>query len=313
MIASSGGASAQQRARSEGASFGAEEFLPESLISAQKSHPRFQEAVCIAIKGLIGIYQRNDQLNRLMNDRGRAIGGMIALYLHFSPGPGSREAGLTVGRFQAFCQDVRICSPGRAWALLALLRFEGYLAPELGVSDRRQRRLVPTTHLIQVHRQRWMVQFEAMALITPEGRKALELHGQPEFMAAFVRHLGANYLAGFRLLDYAPDLARVVESKAGLLVMSSLFLSAADGPPASGTVVPVSISALSGQFGIARAHARKLIADAAEAGLVRRTDGCDTMIVLPRLVRSVSNFYAALFALLGHCAQAADQEIGRVA
>lgn len=196
--------------------------------------------------------------------------------------------------------------------MLALLRLEGCLAPEPGVSDRRQRRLAPTARLIEMHRERWAALFKAMALIMPEGRTALEAHDRLPFIAAFMRHLGTNYLAGFRLLHHAPDLARVVESKAGLLVVSSLFLSAADGPRTGGTTVPISISALAEQFGIARAHARKLIADAAEAGLVTRIDGSGTVVVLPRLVHAVGNFYAALFALLGHCAQAAAEEVGRV-
>ena len=58
---------------------------------------------------------------------------------------------------------------------------------------------MPTERLIELHRQRWRRYFEAMALVMPEeGRKALEIHGRPEFTAAFVRHLGAMYLAGFR-------------------------------------------------------------------------------------------------------------------
>ena len=277
-----------------------------------QSHPRFQEAVRTVVSGNIETYRSNGLLNRVMNDRGRAVGSMIALHLHFSAGPGDRS-GLTVGRFQALCAELKVCSPGRARALLMLMRFAGYLASEPGASDRRQRRLVPTEPLIEVHRQRWKREFEAMALITPEGHRALAIHGRPEFMAAFVRHLGASYIAGFRVLDYAPDLARLVESNAGLLVVSSLFLSAADGPAApGGTVVPISMSTLSATFGIARAHARKLLADAAEAGLVRRTDRSDAVIVLPRLIQVVSDFFAALFALLAHCADAAAAEIGSV-
>jgi hypothetical protein len=43
-----------------------------------------------------------------------------------------------------------------------------------------------------------------------------------------------------------PDLARLVESNAGVLVVARLFLAATDGRPRApdGTVVPVSISAL---------------------------------------------------------------------
>ncbi|MBV9749666.1 MAG: hypothetical protein JO157_12725, partial [Acetobacteraceae bacterium] len=284
--------------------------MPERAISAAQSHPRFQEAVRAAIGGLIGTYNRNRLLNRVINDRGRAIGSMLALYLHFSELPGDKGGGLTVGRFQALCSELKVCSPGRARALLMLMRSAGYLAPEPAASDRRQRRLVPTEHLIELHRQRWKRQFEAVELITPEGHGALDVHGRPEFIAAFVRHLGASYIAGYRVLDYAPDLARLVESNAGLLVISSLFLSTTDSPAApGGTVVPVSISALSATFGIARAHARKLLAEAAEAGLVRRTDRSDAVVVLPRLIEAVNGFFAAAFVLLAHCADAAAREV----
>ena len=282
----------------------------ERAISAMQGHPRFLEAVRAVASGHIDSYRSNGLLNRVMNDRGRTVGSLVALYLHFSAGPRS-NGGLTVGRFQALCAELKVCSPGRARALLMLMRFAGYLAPEPSAADRRQRRLVPTERLIDVHRQRWQREFEAMALITPAGDRAVAMHGRPEFISAFVRHLGASYIAGFRVLDYAPDLARLVESNAGLLVISSLFLSAADGPAApGGTVVPLSISALSATFGIARAHARKLLADAAEAGLVRRTDRSDAVVVLPRLIQVVSDFFAALLALLAHCADAAAAEIG---
>ncbi len=246
----------------------------------------------------------------MFNDRGRSVGGLIALYLHYVPVPGSKRTGLTVGRFQAFCVDLRICSPGRAWALLALMRFAGYLEPDPEVSDRRQHRLVPTASLIELHRQTWKRHFEAMALVMPAGRTALEIHGRPEFMAAFLHRLGACYLAGFRVLHHAPELARVAESNAGLLLVLSLFSGAVGGVEPGGTAVPISISALSARFGIARAHARQVLADAAEAGLVRRAGGSETaVVVLPRLACTTGNFIAALFALLGHCAEAAAEEM----
>lgn len=304
-----GGECGQRSAGPSGLSFSPEEFLPEHAISALQSHPRFQEAVRAAMGSLIEMYSRNGLLNRVMNDRGRAIGSMIALYLHFSPTPGVSEAGLTVGRFQTVCMDLELCSPGRARALLALMRLAGYLAPGPGVSDHRQRRLVPTERLIELQRRRWKGQFEAMALVMPEGHAALEVYDRPEFMAALLRHLGTSYLAGFRILRYAPELTRLVENNAGLLVIFSLFSSAAGGVAPGGTAVPISISAISERFGIARAHARKLLAHAAEAGLVRRADGSETVVVLPRLAHAVGSFFAALFAILAHCAEAAAEEL----
>jgi hypothetical protein len=283
-----------------------------------QSHPRFQEAVRAAAGHLIEMYNGNGLPNRLVNDRGRVIASLIALYLHFAPlsaGEGA-PAGLTVSRFQALCTELELCSPGRARALLALMRYAGYLVPALGrAADRRERRLVPTDRLIELHRQRWTRNFEAIALVMPEkGRKALEAHGRPEFTAAFARHLGAMYLAGFRPLHHAPDLQRLVESNAGLLVIASLFLAATDDRRrmSDGTLVPVSMSALSARFGVTRTHARKLMVDAAEAGLVRRTSGSETVVVLPRLIEAVGNIFAAMFAIQAHCADAAAEEIGTV-
>jgi len=281
-----------------------------------QSHPRFQEAVRAAVGDLIEMHNRNGLPNRVVNDRGRVIASLILLYLHFAP-PSEGEggaAGLTASRFQALCMELELCSPGRARALLALMRYAGYLVPALGqAADRRQRRLVPTDRLIELHRQRWVRNFEAIALVMPEkGRKALEAHGRPGFTAAFVRHLGAMYLAGFRPLHHAPDLQRLVESNAGLLVIASLFLAATDDRPvmSDGTVVPVSMSALSARFGIARTHARKLMVDAAGAGLVRRASGSETVVVLPRLIEAVGDIFAAMFAIQAHCADAAAEETG---
>ena len=284
---------------------------PRCAIEALQEHPRFQEATRALISGLVQRYSRNRLLNRVINDRGRLVGSLIALYLHFSSVPDNGESCLTAGRFQAFCVDLKLCSPGRARALLLLMRYAGYLAPEPCASDRRRRCLVPTERLLEEQQQRWSLQFEVMALITPAGRMALDLQGRPDFTAAFVRHLGATFLAGFRLLDHAPDLARVVESNAGLLVVASLFSAALDDPLGpDGTAVPVSISSLAGRFGIARAHVRNLLADAAEAGLIRRTGQSEMVVVLPRLVQAGSDFFAALFAVLAHCALATAEEIG---
>jgi hypothetical protein len=281
-----------------------------------QSHPRFHEAVRAAVGDLIEMHNGNGLPNRVVNDRGRVIASLIVLYLHFAP-PSEGEggaAGLTASRFQALCIELELCSPGRARALLALMRYAGYLVPALGrAADRRQRRLVPTDRLIELHRQRWARNFEAIALVMPEkGCKALEAHGRPGFTAAFVRHLGAMYLAGFRPLYHAPDLQRLVESNAGLLVIASLFLAATDDRlmMSDGTVVPVSMSALSARFGIARTHARKLMVDAAGAGLVRRTSGSETVVVLPRLIEAVGDIFAAMFAIQAHCADAAAEEIG---
>lgn len=304
-----GGERGRQLAELARPALGPEAFAPGEAIGAVRSHPRFRDAVQRMLDGANELYDGNRLLNRIVNDRGRLIGGMIALYLHVCSVSEADEPGFTVRRFQAFCVERKLCSFGRARALLTLMCFAGYLAPAPSLSDRRQRRLVPTQQLIELQRRRWQYQFEAMALVSHQGSRALEVYDRPEFVLAFLRHLGATYTAGFRLLDYSPELSRLVESNAGLLLVMNLVLSAADGMTPDGAAVPISVSALSARFGVARAHVRKLLTDAAAAGLVRRTDESTAVIVLPRCVDAVSNFLAALLALLAHCAGAAAEEI----
>jgi hypothetical protein len=288
---------------------GSEVLALDDAIDAVRAHPRFHDAVQHMLEGASALYAGNRLLNRVVNDRGRMMGGMAALYLDACSARESNEPGFTVRRFQAFCVECKLCSFGRARALLTMMCFAGYLAPTPSLADRRQRRLVPTRQLIELQRCRSQYQFEALALVSHQGCRALEDHDRPEFTAAFLRHLGDAYVAGFRLLDHAPELSRLAESNAGLLLVVTLFLSALDGITPDGTTVPVSVSALSTRFGVARAHVRSLLADAAAAGLVRRADESATLVVLPRCVEAVSNMFAALFALLLHCVSAAAEEI----
>lgn len=307
----SGDGSARQLTGPATTPLGSDAFLPGDAVAAVRSHPRFRDAVRHVLDGATALYDGNRLLNRVANDRGRLIGGMIALYLHVCSMSDEGEPGFTVHRFQAFCVERKLCSFGRARALLALMRFAGYLAPAPSGSDRRKRRLVPTAHLIELQRRRWQYQFEAMALVSHEGSRTLALCDRPDFLRAFLRHLGARYIAGFRLLDCAPELSRLVESNAGLLMVLSLFLAAADGMTPDGGAVPLSISALSARLGVARAHVRKLLVEAGAAGLVRRTGASATVIVLPRCIHAVSNFLASLLALIACCANDAAEEIAR--
>jgi hypothetical protein len=146
----------------------------------------------------------------------------------------------------------------------------------------------------------------------PRDSWALMAHSRPAFIPALFRQFGIRYTAGFRLLHYAPELSQATESNAGLLLILHLFLLTADGMMPDGVAVPVSVSALSRQLRVARAHIRILLANAEAAGLVRRVDEGTTVIVLPRLNIAVRNFCAALFGLLLHCATAAAEEVGSI-
>ena len=288
---------------------GADTSALHQTIGVVRIHPRLQDAIRHMLDGASNLYGGNRIVSRIINDRGRFIGGMIALYLHFCPASDADEPGFTISRFQAFCVEQKLCSFGRARALLTLMYLSGYLALSPGVMDRRERRLRPTPQLIELQRRRLQYQFEALALLLPEESRVPMAYSLPTFTPAFFRHLGEQYTAGFRLLHFAPELSRAIESNGGLLIILHLLLLTSDVPAPDGAAVSASISALSKQHGVSRAHVRAVLANAEAMELVRRDGDDGTVIVLPRLNIAVRNFCAALLGLLLHCATKAAEEV----
>ena len=107
-------------------------------------------------------------------------------------------------------------------------------------------------------------------------------------------------------MHQVPEMAKFAESNSGLLLVSSLFVTE---PAEGGTAIPISISALAAQFGIARAHAREILAQAEMVGLLRRDEESQTVIVLPKLLEVVGAFYGVLFTFMAGHAEAAAAEV----
>jgi hypothetical protein len=288
--------------RSSGISFATMEQLRQT--------PAFPGTVRGLLARLIAMYDANRLLNRLLCDRGRAVVGLFALYLHYLPPPGEAEAGLTLSRLQGLCRLTGVCSSGRAAALMSMMRFGGYLTPGLAGQDRRRRVLVPSDLFLREQQHRWQLQFEAMAPLFASGQAALEALGRVDFTRAFLSRLGDAYFAGFRITAYVPTLADLVESNAALLMLGELVLRSGESAPAlQGQPIAISTSALARRFGVARAHVRNLLVEAEKAGLVRRGDEDGCVIVLPALVAAVETFFAAAFLLFSNCARMAIEDI----
>lgn len=125
------------------------------------------------------------------------------------------------------------------------------------------------------------------------------------YRTAFLHQLGTYFLAGFRVLDYAPVLAQLAESNAGLLMMSSLVLRQLTGEGTPGEAVPISISALSRRLCVSRAHVRNMLAVSEAAGLLAHASGSEGVLVLPALTEAIIQFYGVLFILFDRCAAGA--------
>lgn len=261
-------------------------------IEALRGAPGFPGACSRLLSGLIGYYSGSWILNRILNDRGRALMGLLILDLHFN---GAAAGGLTATRLKEVCAETGVCSPGRVTAMLGVLRLFGFLA-ELPGGDRRVRRLVPTDKLIATHTARWRHFIEAIALLDPGARRALDCLSDPAFIAAQVGTMAAMFRQGMRMLDYAPELRAAVARDAGMMILMSIATeseaAAAAGP--GGTTVGLTISNLAKRFHVSRGHVLSVLRDAAHEGLILRGGSRRAAIVAtPALHDAIERFVAA--------------------
>jgi hypothetical protein len=287
--------------------------LSTEAVVALCEHPNFAQAMRAVLTANVRLYRGNRILNYVGWDRGRLVVAMLAIYLHVSRRPGDPTSGLTAQSLKSLCVEQDVCSPGRARAMLSIMRLFGYVAaaPE---GDRRYKLLVPTDLLMDSVRQRWSAMFTAVALVLPEGAAAVAALARDDFLGAVVRRGVDQYRTGVRLLQFAPELKVFAERNAGLMILFSLVIA---GDPADDTMPPtravrVSISELARRFSVSRVHVGRLLRDAAEAeGLIERTGSAqDAITLLPPLARGLRHSTALAFLFFAHCARAALADIG---
>jgi hypothetical protein len=175
-------------------------------LAALQAHPRFAAAHRIAATGIIELWQRNRVLNALVNDRTRWHISQFAVYLHMLSRPNDPHSGLTVSRMTALCSEQDFCSPGRAKAMLMLMRTFGYLAPAPSEADRRLRRLVPTERLMSLQAERNRRIFSAAAMVLPRTKRLLRRNPIRTSRDSSCAGIAKYFLAGFRFLDLVPEM-----------------------------------------------------------------------------------------------------------
>jgi len=288
-------------------------FAPGGPVSAAaiaelRAHPGFPDAIRTLGGGMLALYRGNRLLNMLINDRGRMVIGYLALYLREGGAPDGRGTGFGVGQLKALCAAAGLASPGRTAAMLALMRMSGYIASASAAEDKRRHILVPTEKLRATHRDRWESVAAALREVRPDAAAAINLD-DPEFVAAYVRITADHFLAGFRMVEVAPDMELFIERNGGLMVLFSILLAGkSDDTVPPKQPVAVSISAIANRFGVSRVHVRTLLRDAEEAGLIRREDA-GHVVVLPRLAEAAEIFLATALLFVAMCAHEAHDEV----
>jgi hypothetical protein len=282
----------------------------EALLAIE-GHPRFSAAQRSIAAGAVAQHRGNRILNTIITDRARFLIGVFAIHLHYLSRRGDRGSELTLSRIKAICIEHKICSAGRAEAMLVLMRMLGYLASARSEEDRRLHRLVPTDALIGWHRERLAFTHEAVSNLLPEGAQVLAALHSPDFLPCFVSHAARLHLAGFYYVDQVPEMKLFLERNAGVVILYSIMLSGetTDSFPPRG---PVSIfpARLARRFGVSGSHVRRMVQEAINAGLLERDETkSDCYRILPALHAALARFTALIILQNVHAARAAFAEI----
>lgn len=261
------------------------------------AHPAFAAVAARAGRSIVARFEGHRILNRVLNDRGRFVTGLVVLDLGFG---GADGAPLTATRLQDFCQRHGVCSRGRARAMLAVLRVMRLLEPS-ETADRRLRALVPTPAFVALHRERWSEMLAMLEPILPEAPEAIAAIADDAGLAVLVRTMAARFEAGFRVVEAAPAIAGVVEHASGLVVLLAI-LERTGGVPGEHRIV---VTDLARRFLVSRGHVLEILRTAEAAGLLRivgRTGA--TVALTPHFGQAFDAFFDAMFAAIAEGAEA---------
>jgi hypothetical protein len=256
---------------------------PEQHFPESDSH--LDEAMLTAAGALVSFYRGNWVLNRIANDRGRVIGAMIMLDLHFGRGC----QGFTVAELRTQALRCHVASPNRMTAFAGLLRSSGYLTA-MPAPDARKRKLVPSASLIDLHRRRMRALLGGTIILNPDLAPAMQALEDDGVLAAMEHAYLRYWRAGCRITGHFPALEGFVERDAGFTLLCLLMGGAAKGQS-------YRISDLSRYFAISRTHALVVMREAIRCGLAEREVETGAFTGTPLLTAAMRPLFAQLFAV----------------
>jgi hypothetical protein len=269
--------------------------LADPAHAALRNHPGFRQAMMLAATGATEFHPTRSALDRVINDRGRMVAGLMMLDMHYYAGGGR---GFAAAWLRQAAVVHGFASPGRIDALLLLMRASGLLESVAG-TDRREKRLAPTPLLFDAFRTRWDRRFAALVLIHPDSASARASLADPRYIGALAHGFVQAYIGGFRFTDHAPALLDASDREAGLLILLSLLVAGHRG-------VALLIAPIARRYGVSRAHVLKVLRAAERAGLAAPCARSGGYSPTPALADALENFFTVLFAMDAHCIASAS-------
>ena len=257
-------------------------------------HPRFPAARRLYVQRILGLYEHNPFLNRLLIETGRSIIFFNILALHAAYDPSDRATWPTISLLKRTVRSFGVLSARRIHDIVARLVEIGYVKAVSAISDRRARILTPTEKML-AHDLDWLAAFYApLQVVFPEPGYAPPLRRDRAYQKAH-RKIGLTLSAyAISLMASNPAMLLFMNREAGTMILMKLVQDVDEGLDA--TPRRMFFADVAERFGISRTHVRITLQDAQEAGLVRMTG--QSIVLMQPIVGALERFVADTMA--GH-------------
>ena len=261
---------------------------PEAILA----HPRFPGARTVYVEAILGLYENDPFMSRLLIVGARSVVFFTILCLHFGRDESDCETWPTLGRLKQTVAPFGLASPRRVDDIVGHFVSKGYVASTPAPFDRRARVLAPTSRML-AHDLDWLAAYyRPLELLFPDPGYAPPLRHDPAFQQA-ARAVGKT-MSGYaaRLIAHNAPFLLFMTRDAGSMILIKLVELALRGDGSRAR--PVSFADFGERFGVSRTHVREMLRDAERANLVEMSDG--GVRLLPPLLAGFDRFIADTLA-----------------
>lgn len=254
------------------------------------AHPRFRQSRDAMVDALLGLYEHEPFLNRLLMQVARNLLFTILMCLHARRDDDDPASLPTLRLLKQEMAVFGLASPRHIADLVSRLIETGYLEQVSWARDRRLRILQPTERMIEQDLN-WLVShYIPLQALYPDPGYGPIMRRDRSFHLAFRLVTASEFPRAAQLLARNPTMMLFMVREAGNMILVKLLqLAREDGE----TTGEVSYSDIGARFGVSRTQVRKLLEEAEAHGLVQLTRGRQHRVRLtPTFIETFDRFIA---------------------
>ena len=232
------------------------------------AHPGFARARADYVDAVLGLYQGEPFLTRLVQEAGRSVMFILIICLYAKYDPADRKTWPTLALLQQKMTQFALSSPRRVEALVGRLIHSDFLHAVPSPRDRRARILTPTETMYATDRDWLAAHYVPLQFLFPDPGYASMIQRDPAIQQA-QRMVSVDFISqGAGIMSGNPGIMLFMARDAGMLILMKLLQMRGQQLRGARDAEALSYADIGERFGVSRTHVRILLKDAEAAGLV---------------------------------------------